>query len=465
MLTQEENAHLTQVGPGTPGGELMRRYWHPILASATLDEDPVQAVRILGEDLVLFRDGSGRLGLVARRCPHRMMDLSFGIPEPEGLRCPYHGWLYDTAGACLEMPLEPPDSTFKAKITTTAYPVQELGGLIWAYLGPEPAPLLPRWDLFVKEGGFRQIIGHQLPCNWLQVMDNRGDLGHAIYLHGRFFQYTLEKEGKLTADPRSRYNSGATNQASRLARGAYPKYEPRYNQFGMTKANLDSDGDETNPTWTVGVNPVLFPYLLAFGPGRKTIRQTYQLGVPIDDTHTWHLQYFCYMFPEEVGVPEQDVIPYREVPLKDENGKYILNNVLAQDMVAWYGQGEVADRSQEHLASSDTCVIAYRQMLREQIQIVAEGGEPLNVFRDPATIERPELALDPGDSNRVSQENVDRPDSKRDQVYRSNFHQMSEGGWLYLDDDIDRYCPDRDTVVELYRRADDLGVVDVRRSF
>lgn len=465
MLTQEENALLTQVGPGTPGGELLRRYWHPILTSATLDDNPVRAVRILSEDLVLFRDRSRRLGLVAKRCAHRLMDLQFGIPEEEGLRCGYHGWMYDTSGACVEMPLEPPDSTFKAKIHVTAYPVQELGGLVWAYLGPEPAPLLPRWDLLVKEGGFRQIIGHQLPCNWLQVMDNRADVGHSIYLHGRFFQYTLEKEGKLTDDPRSRYNAGAANQASRLARGVYPKYEPRYNQFGMTKAYLDSDGDETNPTWTVGVNPVLFPYLLAFGPGRRTIRQTYQMGVPIDDTHTWHLQYFCYMFPPEVGVPEQESVPYHEVPLQDENGKYILNNVLAQDMVAWYGQGEIADRTREHLASSDTCVIAYRQMLREQIQIVRDGGEPINVFRDPAATERPELALDPKEIDRVSQENVDRADLKRDPVYRSNFHQMSKGGWLYLDDDIDRYCPDRDTVVELYRRADELGVADVRRAF
>ncbi len=462
MLTHEDNQLLTQVGKGTPGGELMRRYWHPVAAASQLDDDPVQAVRILGEDLVLFRDRSGTLGLIAQRCPHRNMNLRFGMPEENGLRCPYHGWMFDATGACIDTPLEPPESTFKDKITTQAYPVQELGGLVWAYLGPAPAPLLPRWDLLVKEGGFRQIVGHQLPCNWLQVMENRGDLGHAIYLHGQFFQYTLEKQGKLTDDPKARYNSAAANQESRLARGAYQRYEPRYNQFGMTKANLDSDKSEDTPTWRVGTNPILFPYHLAFGPGRRTIRQTYQLGVPIDDTHTWHIQYFCYMFPPEVGVPEQDSIPYAEVPLKDETGEYILNNVLAQDMMAWYEQGEITDRTQEHLGVSDACVIAYRQMLRDQIKVVRDGGEPINVFRDPATIDRPELALDPPEIDRVTQENVA---AKQATVYRSNFHQMSKGGWLYLDDDIDRYCPDRDTVVELYRRADEMGVADVRRSF
>lgn len=462
MLTHEDNELLTQVGKGTPGGELMRRYWHPVAATAQLDDDSVQEVRILGEDLVLFRDRSGTPGLIGQRCPHRMMNLRFGIPEDQGLRCPYHGWMFDATGVCIETPLEPPESRFKQKISTLAYPVQELGGLVWAYLGPAPAPLLPRWDLLVKEGGFRQIVGHQLPCNWLQVMENRGDLGHAIYLHGKFFQYTLEKKGKLTDDPQARYNSAAVNQESRLARGAYPRYEPRYNQFGMTKANLDSDKSEDNPTWRVGTNPILFPYQLAFGPGRRTIRQTYQFGVPIDDTHTWHIQYFCYMFPHEVGVPEQDSVPYAEVPLKDERGEYILNNVLAQDVVAWYGQGEIMDRTREHLAVSDSCVIAYRQMLRDQIKIVRDGGEPMNVFRDPSTIERPDLALDPPELDRVTPANVV---AKNAAVYRSNFHQMSKGGWLYLDDDIDRYCLDHDTIVELYRRADEMGVSDVRRSF
>jgi 5,5'-dehydrodivanillate O-demethylase len=457
MLTREDNEQMTQVGPGTPGGELMRRYWHPVAATQQLDDDPVQAVRILSEDLTLFRDRRGNIGLVGQRCPHRMMDLRFGIPEDEGLRCGYHGWMFDTNGICVETPLEPPDSTFKDKISLQSYPVQETGGLIWAYLGPEPAPLLPRWDLFVKPGGFRQIVGHRLPCNWLQVMENRGDLGHAIYLHGRLFQYALEKQGRLTDDPQARYNGAMATQNDRMARGVYPKFRPILNQFGLTKGNLDSDKSEDSPSWNVGTNPVLFSYLLAFGPGRQIIRQTYQLGVPIDDTHTWHIQYFCYMFPPELDVPEQDVVPYAEVPLKNEGGEYILDNVLAQDMVAWHGQGEIADRTQEHLGVSDSCVIAYRQMLRDQIKVVQNGGEPMNVFRDPETIESPELALAPQGVDGMALSNAGRTDSSGAAFYRSNFHKVSKGGWLYLDDDVDRYCPDRTTIIELYRQADQLG--------
>ena len=145
MLSKEENEMLTRVGPGTPCGELMRRYWHPVAATVQLEDNPVRKVRILGEDLVLFRDRSGSLGLIEPRCPHRAMHMAFGIPEEVGLRCPYHGWLFDGTGRCLEQPLAPPDSTFKDRVRIAAYQVQEMGGLVWAYLGPEPVPLLPRW--------------------------------------------------------------------------------------------------------------------------------------------------------------------------------------------------------------------------------------------------------------------------------------------------------------------------------
>ena len=188
MLTAEENELLTRIGPGTPCGELMRRYWHPLAPAVHLDENPVRRVRLLGEDLTLYRDRSGTLGLIGDRCPHRMMDMQFGIPEETGLRCPYHGWLYDERGTCLETPLEPPDSRFKEKVSIKNYQVQELGGLIFAYMGPEPAPLLPRWDLYIRPDGFRQIVANWLPCNWLQVMENRGDVGHPFYLHGPAFQ-------------------------------------------------------------------------------------------------------------------------------------------------------------------------------------------------------------------------------------------------------------------------------------
>ena len=124
MLTAELNEKLTRVGPGTPGGNLLRRYWYPVAAIAELNNRPTKRVRILGEDLVLFRDRSGNLGLIDERCAHRRISLYYGIPEPDGLRCPYHGWLYDGEGNCLEQPAEPVGSTFKEKIKMRAYPVQ-----------------------------------------------------------------------------------------------------------------------------------------------------------------------------------------------------------------------------------------------------------------------------------------------------------------------------------------------------
>jgi 5,5'-dehydrodivanillate O-demethylase oxygenase subunit len=454
MLSPEDNETLTRVGPGTPGGELLRRYWHPIHPEALLRENPVTKVRILGEDLVLFRDRSGRLGLVGERCPHRRISLSVGIPEENGLRCCYHGWLFDHCGQCLEQPLEPPESQFKERIRITAYPVEEMGGLVWAYLGPDPAPLLPRWDLFVRPEGFRQIVGHRLPCNWLQVMENRGDLGHAVYTHGRLFQYVLEREGRLVDDPKARYNAAMAEQQKLMERGAYVKYRPVWNEFGFTKGRMISDDPdgESKPAWQIGINPILFPYILASGPGDAgvRIRRSYQIGVPVDDTNTWHFQYFCYVFPDEVDVPAQDRVPYAEVPLRGDDGNYRLDYVLGQDMVAWHEQGAISDREHEHLGTTDRLVIAYRKLLAKQIEIVAGGGEPMNVFRDPGLIDSPELRI-PGNEGTSPL----RQSELRDQLsYRENFHKFSPAGWRYIEDDADRYCPDKDLILELFEQAE-----------
>src|SRR5207245_8152554 len=145
--TQEENDFLTRVGPGTPAGELLRRYWLPVSIAQELTEDqPTKFVRILGEDLVLFRDKQGRVGLLSDRCSHRGASLCYGRVEERGIACPYHGWLYDTKGHCLETPAEPPASKFHLTVKHKSYPVQKLAGLYWAYLGPEPAPLIPHFD-------------------------------------------------------------------------------------------------------------------------------------------------------------------------------------------------------------------------------------------------------------------------------------------------------------------------------
>src|SRR5437899_11045892 len=152
MLSQEENEKLTRVGPGTPMGELLRRYWHPVAATSELIDRPTKAVKVLGEWLVLYRDKKGRPGLIGPQCAHRRMSMLLGIPENDGLRCAYHGWLYDRNGKCLEQPYEQaedPNSNFKDRLRMPAHPVQQPGGLILAYLGPAPVPPLPRWALFV----------------------------------------------------------------------------------------------------------------------------------------------------------------------------------------------------------------------------------------------------------------------------------------------------------------------------
>ena len=153
MLTKQQNERLTQVGPGTPMGNLMRRYWHPITGSAQLNDDtPTKTIRLLGEDLVLYRDTSGKVGCIEPSCAHRKASLAYGVPEQNGIRCCYHGWLFNERGECVEQPSEPEGSRFKDKVHLKAYPAEELGGLIFIYMGPMPAPVLPKWDVLDWSG-------------------------------------------------------------------------------------------------------------------------------------------------------------------------------------------------------------------------------------------------------------------------------------------------------------------------
>src|SRR5438309_734195 len=185
VLTAEENAFLTQVGPGTPAGEWHRRFWQPIAATDELtDETPTRFVRVLGEDLVLFRDKSGNVGLIQDHCVHRGASLLYGRVEERGISCAYHGWLYDTRGNCLETPAEPDGSMFHLTVRQVAYPVRKLAGLYWTYLGPQPAPELPLYDVLVRRDGHRTVqLRAQVDCNYLQAMENSVDPAHLQILH------------------------------------------------------------------------------------------------------------------------------------------------------------------------------------------------------------------------------------------------------------------------------------------
>src|SRR5712692_11972401 len=185
MLSKEENERLTQIGPGTPGGELLRRYWLPFATLQDVsEENPTSFVRLLGEDLVLFRDKSGNVGLIGDHCPHRGASLLYGRVEERGIACAYHGWLYDTQGNCLETPAEPADSKLYLTVKHKAYPVQTYCGMYWAYLGPDPAPVIPRYDLWERKDGYRKLTVYpQLAANWVQAMENSADPMHAEVLH------------------------------------------------------------------------------------------------------------------------------------------------------------------------------------------------------------------------------------------------------------------------------------------
>src|SRR5580704_1401848 len=185
-LSTEDNIRLTQTGKGTPMGELLRRYWHPIGAATEFEDKSTKQVRLMGEDLVLYKDRSGTYGLMELHCPHRRADLSYGFVEEHGLRCSYHGWAFDEKGNCLSQPFEDTVNTntrFRDAIKQQAYPVQEMAGMLFAYLGPDPAPLLPYWELFDYENGFAQIVLAPLDCNWLQAAENNVDPVHVEWLH------------------------------------------------------------------------------------------------------------------------------------------------------------------------------------------------------------------------------------------------------------------------------------------
>ena len=377
MLTTEQNDRLTQVGPGTPMGDLLRRYWFPVATNQELAQNPVKSVRLLGETFTVFKDLQGRLGLLTQRCAHRSVDLKHGIPEQDGLRCPYHGWMYASSGQCIDQPAEDQQHRFKDRVKIPAYHVEELGGLIWGYIGPEPAPLLPRWDLFAYDDVFRVVGTTDLPCNWLQCQENSVDTVHTEYMHGHFGVYTLKHLG--IDDPR------VVTKFQRFVDRHHLKIDFKPVKYGIQKYRLTKGQTEDAGSWTTG-HPMVFPnYVLIGQPGYKE----FQIRVPQDDTHTWHLSYHVYFPGPGIKVPEQATIPTFEVPARDYP-----DYVLGQDIVAWPSQGPITNRSVERLAETDRGLIMFRKMLDEQTKVVEDGGEPMNVFRDPEENKIIELELE-----------------------------------------------------------------------
>ncbi len=365
MLTKEQNETLTRVGAGTPGGELLRRYWHPIaIAQELTEEQPTKFVRVLGEDLVLFRDKSGNVGLIGDHCAHRGASLLYGRVEERGISCAYHGWLYDTAGNCLETPAEPADSKFHLTVKMKAYPVQRFAGLFWTYMGPQPAPVLPRFDVLARTDGRRRItMFPTLDCNWFAAAENAVDPWHLQILH--------------QDQPRS------TQRPANTTRGYVDDIESSdfyLTSFGIMKKRVYKNGK-------IEEHPMIFPTHLRTG--------SMWLRTPIDDTHTMHLTIGFQKNEDGSTVDprtEEPEVTYLQ-PVKDPpnalhpearfNFYAPWGQILTQDIVMWETQGPVSPREGERLATSDKGIVMLRELMFQEIEKVQRGLDPLGVIRDP----------------------------------------------------------------------------------
>jgi 5,5'-dehydrodivanillate O-demethylase len=374
VLTREQSETLTRVGSGTPMGELLRRYWVPVAAGVEVAPGSAIPVRVFGEDLALFRTAVGAPGLVNARCPHRGASLAYGIADDDGIRCPYHGWRFDGDGHCLEITTlagvdhEP----LRNQAATTGYPVRELGGLVFAYLGPAPAPALPRYDLFAWSGVLRDIGRAIIPCNFLQIMENSVDPVHLEWLHGR----------NLTAQRMARGERAPTRYQRHHVDIGFDLFE-----HGIVKRRLLEGGSRDDDDWRVG-HPLVFPLMVRVGAYRQ---HRFQIRVPVDDTHTLHWWYSCYLPAPGAPAVEQDGIPVYDVPFRDELG-FLLDFVDGGDVMTWVTQGPIADRTREMLVDTDRGILLLRRLYLEQIERVAAGQDPLGVKRGIEIDEVIELA-------------------------------------------------------------------------
>ena len=363
MLTQEENELLTQVGPGTPAGQLLRRYWHVVgAASEFTDEKPKKRVRVLGEDLVLFRDQNGGYGLVGEHCSHRGASLYYGFVENDGIRCAYHGWKYDASGKCLEQPFESPEARFKEKVSHPAYPVEKLAGLLFAYMGPpDKKPVLPKWDILVRQDGVRKLEAYQvLRCNWFQAMENSVDPVHTYYLHAHTLRVSGNNEAAYYYRPVEKLDFELV-------------VHPTWAGIQKRRFFAGENGPVEAP------HPLIFPNMLLV-PARNAYNL--HLRTPIDDTNTqiFHVSFRPTKDGATVEQPEDP--PLELVCSKDENGEFHMRSFPSQDQMAWETQGPVADRTKERLGESDRGIILFRKLLRDQIRAVQNGADPVGVNRE-----------------------------------------------------------------------------------
>ncbi len=390
MLTTEQNDLLTHTGPGTPGGELFRRYWQP---AALSEELPVGGapipIRLLGEEIVLFRDDDGRVGMIGLHCPHRGADMSYGRLEDGGLRCIYHGWLFDRDGNCLEQPGEPAGSTFHQRIHTTAYPVQEAAGVIFAYLGPGEPPLLPAYEFLTAPPDRSYATKALHECNYLQGNEGNIDPGHLSFLHRMY------REGNGWA--RSDAVLGSRNSSNTLfGRDPAPELEVEETDFGLRIFAVRRAGDDRQ---YVRISNFIFPNLAAFPGSGKGDGYSVNWHVPIDDTTHWKYT-FTFNRAEPLDKPSfaggrEITADYRLVrrptnrylqnreEMKDRSFAGIGTSFVAHDACATETMGPIQERATEHLGASDKAIVMARFRLLKAILDVQIGREAPGVARRP----------------------------------------------------------------------------------
>ncbi len=393
MMSAQENELITRIGPGSPCGALMRRYWQPAaLVEELAGPRPVKAVRLLGEDLVLFRDDQGRHGLLARHCPHRGADLAFGRREDGGLRCSFHGWLFDVTGQCLETPAEPVNSPLCRNIRQPAYPVVEKAGILWAYMGPgglAAAPAFPAFDCFVAPDTHTFAFKGLWECNWLQALEVGIDPAHASYLH-RFFEDEdrAQSYGKQFRDASLDSDIPMTRVMREHGR---PSIEVEPTEYGL---KIVTTRDLGNGRTHVRVTNQIFPHAISI-PLSQEMMLT-QWHTPVDDVSCyWYTVFTSYGNPVDKAAMRAQRLAVYELPeyrsRKNRSNDYgfdpheqqhktytgLGEDINVHDQWAVESQGRIQDRTKEHLGASDKAISAYRRLLKRSIDQVRKGEPPV----------------------------------------------------------------------------------------
>jgi len=389
MLSAEQNDLITRIGPGTPAGKLMRRYWQP---AALVDElngnRPVKPVRLLGEDLVIFRDQGGGYGLLKRACPHRGTDLAFGRLEDGGLRCAFHGWLFDVHGQCLQTPAEPEGSMLCRNIRQTAYPVVERSGILFAYLGPGEPPCFPHFDCFTAPASHTFAFKGLIACNWLQSLEVGIDPAHTSFLH-RFFhdEDSAAGYGKLFRDRSIDSDMPMTRIMREFPR---PRIEVEPTEYGLRVVTLRRISDAHTH---VRVTNLVFPN--AFVIPMSSEMTITQWHVPIDDlSHYWYAIFTSFGAPVDKDEMRRQRLALYElpdyVPRRNKSNDYGFDpyeqahatftgmgtDINVHDQWACESMGLIQDRSKEHLGQSDKAISAYRRLLGGALAAGESGGRP-----------------------------------------------------------------------------------------